>query len=156
MAELAIRCTMVSVVVLRTLDAGPQMLLVRRHSRYMDGTCTYIAGHLEAGESGWQAALRELAEETGLSPHALYATSFCEQFYDAGNDCIQLVPAFVAFVAADAVVRLNREHTASQWLFLGDAGERLPFGSQRDLLAHVRREFIERTPQPALRMFGVD
>lgn len=156
MAELAIRCTMVSIVVLREADAGPQMLLARRHSRYMDGTWTYIAGHIEAGESGWQAALRELGEETGLSPRALYATSFCEQFYDTGQDCIQLVPAFVAQVAADATVRLNREHSASQWLGLDEAAERLPFGSQRDLLAHVRREFIERTPQPALRLFGAD
>ena len=35
-------------------------------------------------------------------------------------------------------------------LDLDEAAKRLPFGSQRDLLAHVRREFVERAPAAAL------
>src|SRR5699024_6829458 len=93
-----------------------------------------------------------LAEETALVPVALYATSFCEQFYDADNDCIQTVPAFVALIATDAQVRLNAEHSAFRWVALEQARADLPFGSQRDLLAHVRREFIERKPAVFLRM----
>lgn len=146
MAQLPVQCTMVSIVVLRGIGVDTQMLLARRHGHYMDGTWTYIAGHVEFGETGWQAALRELAEETGLKPDTLYTSSFCEQFYDPSHDCIQVVPAFVAFVADDAQVHLNSEHSASQWLLLDQAAERLPFGSQRDLLAHIRREFVSRTP----------
>ncbi len=152
MAELPIRCTMVSILVLRGAGAATRMLLVRRHSRYMDGTWTYVAGHIEAGEAGWLAARRELAEETGLVPDSLWATSFCEQFFDAANACIQLVPAFVARVPMDAVVRLNHEHSAFRWVSLARAARELPFGGQRDLLAHVRREFVLREPHPILRM----
>ena len=152
MAELRLRCGMVSIVVLRGAGAATCMLLAQRRSQYMDGAWTYIAGHIEAGEAAWQTARRELVEETGLVPEALYATSFCEQFYDAGNDCIQIVPAFVALVSGDVQVQLNAEHTAFRWLSLDEAMEQLPFGSQRDLLAQVRREFIERTAAAILRM----
>lgn len=155
MAELPLRCGMVSIVVLRGSGANTRMLLAQRRSQYMDGAWTYIAGHIEAGDAAWQTARRELAEETGLVTEALYASSFCEQFYDAGNECIQIVPAFVALVADDVQVRLNTEHTAFRWLTLDEAMEQLPFGSQRDLLAQVRREFIERTPPAILRMPAV-
>lgn len=152
MAGLAVRCTMVSIVVLQGESTAARMLLARRRSSYMDGAWTYIGGRIEPDETGWQAARRELAEETGLQPAVMYASSFSEQFYDCASDCIQIVPAFVAIVASDAKVRLNEEHSAYVWLPLDDAMARLPFGSQRDLLIHVRREFIERTPAEYLRL----
>ncbi|KAB2898109.1 MAG: NUDIX domain-containing protein [Dokdonella sp.] len=143
---------MVSIVVLRGRGARTRMLVLRRHSTWLDGVWSYVAGHIEPGETGAQAARRELAEETGLVAEALYATSFCEQYYDPANACIQIVPAFVARVAADAPVRLNREHSALRWVTLARAMRELPFGSQRDLLAHVQREFVAREPHPRLHL----
>lgn len=152
MPTLPIRCEMVAVLALSGTGPETKLLLLRRAGEYLHGAWSYIAGHIEAGETGWQAARRELQEETGLIPTALCATSFCEQFYDAGHDCIAVVPAFVARVAADACVRLNGEHSAYRWLPVQDAIAEFPFGSQRDLIAHVRREFIEREPAGYLRM----
>ena len=150
MAELPIRCTMVSIVVIKDAGPGTRVLLLRRASAYLRGVWSYVAGHVEANETGWQAARRELGEETGLVPTALYATSFCEQFYAAGEDCIMLVPAFVARVQSDCEVRLNVEHDAFRWLSFEVAMQELPFGSQRALFDYVRREFIERPPSPHL------
>lgn len=152
MKGLEIRCTMVSALVLRVADGATQVLLVRRAGPYLKGVWSYVAGHIEAGESGWQAACRELAEETGLTPRALYATSFCEQFYAPGDDCIMVVPAFVAYVDANATVTLNDEHTAFRWLAFDAAMQAVPFGSQRDLFAQVRHEFIERPASTHLRI----
>lgn len=149
---LPIRCGIVSVVVLRGAGTATRMLLARRSGAWLDGVWSYIAGHVQEGEAGWQAARRELFEETGLVPEALYATGFCEQFYRAQPEGIEIVPAFVARVDGPATVQLNHEHSASCWVDLGEAAARLPFGSQRDLLAHVRREFVERTPSEALRI----
>ncbi len=100
----------------------------------------------------WQCALRELAEETLLQPLALYSANSCEQFYDAHDECIQLVPAFVAVVADDAAVQLNGEHSAFRWLEFADAMAQLPFGGQRELFAHVQREFVQRVPPAWLRL----
>lgn len=149
---LPIRCGIVSVLVLCGAGAATRLLLARRSGAYLDGVWSYIAGHVQDGETGWQAARRELFEETGLVPEALYATSFCEQFYRAQPEGIEIVPAFVARVGEPAEVRLNHEHSAWRWVDLDEAATLLPFGSQRDLLAHVRREFVERTPSEALRI----
>ena len=149
---LPIRCTMVSVVVLRGAGSDTQMLVARRAGTYLTGVWSYIAGHVEPGETGWQTARRELFEETSLTPEALYATSFCEQFYVPRPDGIELVPAFVARVAGAAVVRLNGEHSAFRWVSLDEAAELVPFGGQRQLIDYVRREFVEREPSAFLRM----
>lgn len=147
-----VRSTMVSIVVLRRNAEDTRMLVMRRAGAYLHDVWSYVAGHVADGETGWRAARRELQEETGLVPEELYATSFCEQFYAARTDCIEIVPAFVARVAGDAAVRLNAEHSAFRWVPLDEAARMLPFGSQRDLLAHVRREFVEREPTPILRV----
>jgi dATP pyrophosphohydrolase len=152
MAELPIRCTMASVVVMRAARPEPQVLLLRRAGSYLHGAWSYVAGHLEAGETLWQCALRELAEETGLRPQAFYSADSCEQFYDAQNDCVQVVPAFVAMLEGEACVHLNREHDAFRWLSFHAARPELLFEGQRELFARVRREFVERTPPASLRL----
>lgn len=152
MAGLDVRCSMVSVVVVKGAGADTRVLLLQRASEYLRGVWSYVAGHIEANETGSQAARRELAEETGLVAQTLYATSFCEQFYDAGNDCIMVVPAFVARVDDDCAVRLNGEHSALRWLTFDAAMRELPFGSQRELFAYVQREFIDRPPSEHLRI----
>lgn len=152
MATLELRCSMVSIVVIKGEGADTRVLLMQRASEYLRGVWSYVAGHIESNETGWQAAIRELLEETGLAPQMLFATSFCEQFYDAGNDCVMVVPAFVARVSDDSVVRLNGEHSALRWLTFEVAMRELPFGSQRELFAYVQREFIDRPPSEHLRI----
>lgn len=151
-AHLPVRCTMVSVVVLRGHPGTTEMLVVQRAGAYLHGAWSYIAGHIEPGETGWQAALRELREETALVPETFHATSFCETFYAASSDSIELVPAFVAHVPATAPVRLNGEHSAHRWVALDEAAALLPFGGQRDLIAYVQREFVAREASPFLRI----
>lgn len=151
-STIPVQCSMVSILALRGAGDATRMLLVRRASHYLEGVWSYVAGHIEEGESAWQAALRELREETGLVPDALYATSFCEQFYVTGTDRVEVVPAFVARIAGGAAVHLNREHSAFEWASLDEAAQRVPFGSQRDLIAHARREFVQRDPSPFLRI----
>ena len=145
---------MVAVVVLRGVGDATQMLLARRAGKYLNGIWSYIAGHVETGEAGWQTALRELHEETGLVPDSLWATSFCERFYALPSDSVELVPAFVARVTSTAEVHLNGEHSAFAWLSLEEAAERVPFGSQRELIAYVRGEFVQRDPPHCLRIPG--
>ena len=151
-SSLPVRCSMVSVVVLRGTEEATQMLVARRVGPYLAGEWSYIAGHVQADEAGWKTARRELFEETGLVPEALYATSFCEQFYVPQPDGIELVPAFVARVVVDAVVQLNEEHSAFRWVTLSNAADLVPFGSQRALIDYVRREFAARQPSAFLRM----
>jgi dATP pyrophosphohydrolase len=152
MSDIPMRCSLISVIPVRGHGADTRTLLLRRARAHLHGLWTYAAGHLEPGETAWQAAVRELAEETGLRPTALYSADQCEAYYDVREECIAVVPAFVAFVESDAAVRLDAEHDDHAWLTFAQAIERLPFGGQRALYAHVHREFVLRSPPTALRM----
>lgn len=145
MHEIPIRSFAVSVVVVRKNGADSEILLLRR-TRTLAGEWCQIAGAIEAGETAWQAALREVGEETGLQPTALYSADICEQFYEADRDAISILPVFVGFVRPKDDVRLNAEHDEFRWVTFDEALRMVPFAGQRNVLAHIRREFIDREP----------
>jgi dATP pyrophosphohydrolase len=143
---------MISVVAIRGTGAGAQVLLLHRATAHLHGLWTYVAGHVEPGEKAWQAAVRELREEAGLRPQALYSADRCETYYDVREECIAVVPAFVAFVDNDATVQRDGENDAHRWLPLDEAIPLLPFGGQRELFEQIHRDFIESPPPSALRI----
>lgn len=57
------------VLLLRATGAGPDevLLQLRQHTGFMDGHWAGAAGHVESGESVLAAAVREAAEEVGVS-----------------------------------------------------------------------------------------
>jgi dATP pyrophosphohydrolase len=91
-----------------------------------------IGGKVDAGETAWQAALRELREETGLAPVRCWALPSVNHFYEWQRDTVALVPAFAAEVDADP--RLDEEHDAFAWLPAEAAAARLHWPEQRRLL----------------------
>jgi 8-oxo-dGTP pyrophosphatase MutT (NUDIX family) len=93
-----------------------------------------VHGHIEEGEPPWLAAKRELEEEAGLSPERLYNLSRVETFYQHRLDEVALVPVFVAFVPADAAVRLGQEHDRYEWLTAAEAGARFAWPRERRAL----------------------
>jgi dATP pyrophosphohydrolase len=109
-----------------------------------------VWGKLEAEETGWQAALREIREETGLTPDRLYSANVLEAFYDAGQNCINLVPVFVALVEGDPPVRLSPEHDAYRWITAEEGDAYLVFQQQKDMLHTIEAIFVRRPPNPLL------
>lgn len=94
MAEIPIRSFAVSVFILRQTAAKTQVLLMERADSLVGAWCQ-VAGSLEQDETAWQAALREVLEETGLVPDKLYSGDICEQFYEHERECISIFPVFV-------------------------------------------------------------
>lgn len=131
--------------------SGFEVLLLRRTETLIREWCQ-IAGGIEPGETAWQAALRELREETTLVPKTFYSADICEQFYEADRDAITICPVFVAYVDQSASVQINHEHSAYQWVSLTDALEMVPFAGQRNVLRHVKEEFSDQSPDHHLRI----
>ena len=128
------RSNLVSVYVLRGGTSSPKILLLQRAAGHVfSGDWQGVHGHIEerAGEAAWKAAERELEEETGLQALAWHRLDTIEQFYNAENDTIYLVPAFVALVHSEAAVRLSDEHQAFEWLSLEAAERRSRWEAQR-------------------------
>lgn len=138
-------------VVIHLVRPGPEVLLLRRADT-LKGIWMSAAGRVEPGEKGWQAAVREAQEETGLVPHTVYAVDMVEQFYNIARDRVIVLPVFLGLVEEGATVTLNHEHDAFRWLSFDAAIERTEFGGQRRILRYIREEFIERTPSPQLKV----
>jgi dihydroneopterin triphosphate diphosphatase len=101
------------------------------------GSWETVHGTIERGETPVQASLRELREETGLTPQKFYNLSRTEAFYQHRSDELALIPVFVAFVAPDARVRLSDEHDQSEWLRAADAARRFAWPRERRALDDI-------------------
>lgn len=152
-SRLPIVSDMVAVQVLRRCGERTEVLLLRRApDDSLGGMWCQVAGKMEHGEAAWQTGLRELFEETGLVPEQFYSADVCEQFYERSRERIVLAPVFVAFVSANAPVKLDHEHTDYCWLNLEQALALLPFLGQRRVLREVWEAFVEQPPLALLRI----
>jgi len=104
-----LRVAFVDAYVLRRTGPTLEVLVLRRGRGRSPGSWETVHGTIEPGETPVQAALREVHEETGLSPVRLYNVSRVESFYLPDRDAVALVPVFAAFVDPAARPALSLE-----------------------------------------------
>lgn len=129
----------VVVLIIRPNRDEFELLMARRADEiYMGGTWQLISGGLNADETAWQAALREIREETELTPVAFYRLSTLTNFYRPDNDSLNIAPMFCAMVAEGSAVAINAEHTDFEWVKLDEASAKLMWPSDRQALEEAR------------------
>jgi dATP pyrophosphohydrolase len=121
-----------------------QVLRVR--GKYMGQTWQLVTGGIDEGETAWQAALRELREETGLAPIELFQVDVLNTFYLAKTDTISMSPMFCAIVAPDAHVQLNHEHTEFRWVPRDQMESRIMWPGERAAFVELCREILDNGP----------
>ena len=94
-----------------------------------------VYGKIDAREKPEKAALRELDEETGLKPAALYDVTV-SSFYLHDSRTVQMCITFAAFVDDDCIVELSDEHQRFEWLTLDGACDRFTWPRE----AHALRD----------------
>lgn len=151
--EIPIKSFSIAAYICKIENGIAHYLLIRRCGKYLNGNWQMVSGKIEKGETAWQAALREIKEETNLVPEKLYSADWVERFYEANHDCILLVPVFVAFVKKPFEIKLlPTEHDAYEWVTKAEMLERLEFRSQKDALNHIDTYFIKNKPTEFLRI----
>ena len=134
----------VSVLVVVYTRGGEVLLMERREPA---GWWQSVTGSLEPGETPWDAAIRELREETGLAGDALVDLGINERFTIAPAWRQRFAPGVTenlehAFAlqlpAAVEVVLDPTEHLRYAWLPWPQALERATSYSNRAAIEHVR------------------
>ena len=144
-----VRFDMVACFVVRRGEApGSQELLQLRRAAgdFMGGAWSTVRGTVEPGEAGWAAALRELREETGITPHEFFQVDTVDIFYLHGDDTIWHCPGFCAVVDRDVEVILNAEHDAFRWTDRSRIDPDFLWPGERAQLAEVCREILDNGP----------
>ena len=141
--EIPISCRGIAVVLLKKVFREYKVLLMKRATPILQDAWCYIGGGIEEGEITWEAALREIREETGITKVTLYSSNKFDQFY---NSNIYIAPVFVGYVDDSEEVILNWEHKEFKWLTVNEAMQKTTLPVNDEVLKHIEKYFIKRQP----------
>ena len=106
------------------------LLLKRANNRIYPGIWQGVTGKIDNNELPFQTAIRELEEETKLSPKQLWTIDKVNMFYDAKNNIMNLIPIFGVRVETKNVV-LSNEHVEYKWCNIDEAIKLLTWEQQK-------------------------
>ena len=106
------------------------LLLKRSKTKIYEFLWQGVTGKIEKGELAWQAALRELKEETGLTAHKMFVADYVSKFYEKHGDRINIVPVF-GIEVINKKVSLSEEHCKFKWLSFKKAHDKLTWEGQK-------------------------
>jgi dATP pyrophosphohydrolase len=90
---------------------------------------------IDGQETAVMAALRELREETGLTPLRMFQVEYIEQFYLRVTDSLYAMPVFAVEIDRSAQITLNDEHVDVRWIPEHDINSAFLWRSQREALS---------------------
>ena len=130
MADITIR--VVDCYVFRQTDGALRFLLLKRNKdKLYEHLWQGVAGKIEENETAFEAAIRELREETGLEPVRMFVADYVSRFYESHQDRINLVPVFG--IEVDSVeVKLSKEHVDYKWVDIYEALDTLVWRGQKE------------------------
>lgn len=111
---------------------------------YLSGHWDLPKGHLEAGETPQDAAIRETKEETGLRIvlDDGFEQSLVYQFKDRTGKLIQKTVIFYTAHSKHTHVTLSREHIDYVWLTFEDAIKQVTYQNAKNLLTHAHKHIL--------------
>ena len=95
-----------------------------------------ITGTIEAHEHTKDTVLRELKEETGLTPNKIYSIPRINTFYLAISDKICMSPVFLTIVDNTEVI-ISGEHSEYKWASFEEASELIHWPNQVESLSII-------------------
>ncbi len=121
--------------IVKETKAGLRFLLLRRSPEEIyPGIWQMVSGKIEKNEKAFQAAKRELLEETGLLPKKMWIAPKINSFYNPDTDTISNIPVFLVQMKSSSQVILSDEHDAFMWVSGKKAKSLLAWPGQREVV----------------------
>ena len=137
--------TMIEAHVFREKQNGVEFLLMKRaDNQFYPGLWQMVTGKIIEGEKAFETALREIEEETGLTPFQLWIAPIINSFYEPKEEYICLLPVFAAKVDSDSIVTISVEHTEFKWLNKEQSKDLLAWPGQRKAVDIIEDYFINK------------
>lgn len=150
---MSLRPDLVACWLFRTTGPGLEILLIRRApGRIFPGMWQCVTGKLE-DERILDGALREVAEETGLTAkdfEAVYTLDQVNIFHADHADRIEVEAVFAAQVRPGVEPRLSHEHDAFRWLGPEEARGHVIWPAYREAIERIA--WLAANPKQALWM----
>lgn len=123
-----------------------EFLLLKRSDKVIyPGLWQMVNGKIKEGEKAYQTALREINEETGITPERLWVVPKVDSFYSHEKDHIMLLPVFAAQFSFFSKVAISNEHVEFKWVKPPEAKSMLAWDGQRqaiDLIVNYYKKEI--------------
>lgn len=130
--------------IFRVVNAKIEFLLLKRSKKEIyPGLWQMVTGKIRENETAVETALREIKEETGLSPEKFWVVPNINSFYSKEEDAISLLPVFAAKVTPDAKIKISDEHSEYQWVSPDKAKKLLAWTGQKKSIDIITEYFTK-------------
>ena len=139
-----IKSTLIEAHIFRKIKSELEFLIMKRApNQIYAGVWQMVTGSREEGEKAFETALREIKEETSLSPIGFWIVPNVNSFYSATDNSLNMVPVFVAEVESSSDVILSCEHTKYLWCSKEEAKKLLAWPGQRKSVDIIAEYFSD-------------
>lgn len=137
-----VNSNLVEIHIFREMKGVLEFLLLKRSPwKYYPNIWQMVSGKIKRNEKAYECAVREMFEETGLTPEKIWVVPNVSSFYSADTDTITVVPVFAARVGFECEIQLSEEHVAYKWVLLSEAMQILAWDGQRRS-AHIIEDYF--------------
>lgn len=118
------------------------LLLKRAENEKYPGLWQMVTGAIDENEKAHQTALRELKEETGLTPLKFWVVPNINSFYSPEENEIIMIPVFAILAGDNEEVNISSEHSEFKWVKKDEAKKLLAWSGQRKSVDIIYDYFI--------------
>lgn len=139
--------SVIEVHLFRKVDDRFEYLILQRASdEVYPNLWQPITGSVEKDEPAWQAALREIKEETGLNVKRLWIVPIINAYYSKKYNRITHIPVFAAEIDVNDKVVISSEHQNYKWVEFEEAKNSFSWQGQRNAITIVNDYFTSKDP----------
>ena len=134
---------LVEVHIFRETENAIEFLLLKRaEDQIYPAVWQMVSGKIKEGEKAFETSLRELKEETNLTPLKMWIAPKVNSFYSSQTDSICLIPVFAVQVKKDSKVVISNEHSKYKWVTSNEAKRLLAWDGQRKAVDLIEEYFL--------------